>query len=366
MTLYILLSLWVFVLMIIGLRPDAESVIFFDPEHKPSSIAISNMKICSALASITLFILWVLTAFRSSNIGNDTATYISYFNIFSTSGVTSSRTFELGYQLLNVLIGKFTSDPHVFLIIMASIMYLGITIYIKKYAKNILVSLCLFFCCFFSIYTSIFRQGIAMIIVLFAYQRIKENKRWIGLVLILLAVSFHSTAIIALLLLVRSKWIVDKRIVIIATVVGFAISQTNILSTVITIVLPRYAHYFTSRYAASGWMAVTYDLIRSSIFFWLINRVCKTDNKEDHLRLVNFALLIIFSTFGFSMNLFTRAGEYFLLIGVTELPNVLYEKQLKYKRMWLFGICLVSIVWFIVVLFLRPDWNHLYPYEFWR
>ena len=40
--------------------------------------------------------------------------------------------------------------------------------------------------------------------------------------------------------------------------------------------------------------------------------------------------------------------------------------KIKHFRLWLFGICIVYLAFFIATLIYRPGWNHLYPYEFWH
>lgn len=365
MALYIGLSVWILILLMLSVRKGGQAVALAWPYPPQNSIQKHNQTVCKGLFFITFVILWFLTAFRSINIGNDTRVYLYYFKIFE-NGIDQTRTFEIGYQWLNVVINQFTHDPHAFLIIMASLMYLGIVIYIVKYSRNILFSLVLFFSCFFSIYMTMFRQGIAMIIVLFAYQFIKDKKIAKGTLLIGVAALFHSTAVVAFLLLLRNRLPLKKRYIMALVIVSVFVSQTGVLGSLINAILPRYSHYFLSAYAASGWLAVTYELIRALFFYMLICKVAETaDNEGNRLLLTNFALMLIFCAFGFSMNLFTRAGEYFLLIGVVELPNALHLRELSNRRLWMFGIGFVLIIMFLIVLIYRPDWNHLYPYEFW-
>ena len=98
MVLYVSLTIWMFVIMLIGRRSDSKIVADMWPERPSEGIARTNLKVCNYLALITMLILWFLTAFRSANIGNDTSTYIYYFKIFSSGGIDRSRTFEIGYQ----------------------------------------------------------------------------------------------------------------------------------------------------------------------------------------------------------------------------------------------------------------------------
>ena len=139
-------------------------------------------------------------------------------------------------------------------------------------------------------------------------------------------------------------------------------SFTNILSSRL---FPSYEHYFSSQYASSGWLAVSFSVLQSVVLYHIVSSAVDFHDSGDRLCLLNFTLLLGFSVFGYSMNLFTRLSSYFWLIGTVELPNILCKRQSPTKKIWLFCICAVSIVMFVVVLILRPNWQYLYPYEFW-
>ncbi len=364
MYLYIIISVWIYILFLIGLRSDAEQIALAWPDKSNDKIANSNAKICNHLAVLTFVVLWFLTAFRSRNIGNDTNTYIYLFERFS-KGIDISSRYEIGYQYLNYFIGKITTNQHYFLIIIASAAYLGTIVYYRKNSKNILLTTGLFFPIFFTVYTSLIRQQIAMVIILYAYDCIKKKKNTLALLLIAIATAFHSTAIGAVLLFLKNRFIVNNKVVYTISIVCIVIGRLGLLSRIIDVVLPSYSHYFVSRYSSTGWLAVSYDFVRNLILFFLISKYSKTDENHDKLRLMNFALLLIFSSFGFTMNLFIRASEYFMLICTVELPNAIYECNVKNKKYWMLTIGTITIVMFLLILIYRPEWNHIYPYEFW-
>ena len=313
---------------------------------------------------VLFFLLWFLTAFRSAEIGNDTQNYLWYFNYFSR-GINHASKIEIGYQILNYLLNQFTHDQHAFLVIMASLMYGGIGLYISKYSRNTAISICLFYCFFFSVYTNIFRQGMAMLIALYGYQFSKNGKKLPAALLFLLATTFHTTAVVCFLLLFDLKILEKKWFVLGLTLFCAAVSLTDVLKVLVNAIVPRYATYFEGQYASSGWLAISFYLLTYLVFYFLVNRSLDYDSKADKIAATSFSLLLILTAFGYAVNLFERAGEYFLLIAVTELPNMLYRGKVKQFRLWLFGICAVYLVFFILILHYRPGWNHLYPYEFW-
>lgn len=365
MLLYTVLTIWFLLLLLMGLRPDSIDAVECWPELLEDKEKRMNQYIVSILAFLSFALMWFLTAFRSSAIGNDTANYLWYFDHF-TKGLDKTSRLEVGYQYLNFFLGKFVHDRHSFLIVMATIMYGGIGLYLYKYSKNPAVSLCLFFSFFFSIYTNILRQGIAMIIALYGYQLLKSGKRIPAALLFLLASTFHTTAFLCFLLFVNLDILKKWRFVLGLTALCAIISLSGVMKTVVNALVPRYTHYFEGQYASSGWLAISFSLFTYVVFYVLISKSLDENNKADNIVATNFTLLLMLTAFGYAVNLFERAGEYFMLIAITELPNILYRGKVKNFRLWLFGIGTVYLLFFILSLIYRPGWNHLYPYEFWH
>ena len=365
MILYVSLTIWLLLLLFLGLRPDSIDAFESWPCLPEDREARMNLYIVSFLSFLTFSLMWFLTAFRSSAIGNDTANYLWYFNHFA-QGPDRTSSLEIGYQYLNYYIGKITRNQHYFLIIIATIMYDGAGVYFFKYSRNSAISALLCYCLFFPAFACILRQGIAMVIALYGYQLLKNGKKLPASLLFLLATAFHTSAIICFLLFLDLKILKKKWFVLGMTALCAIISLTGILRTVVDALFPRYAGYFEGQYASSGWLAISFYLLTYFIFYFLINKSIDDNDKADKYVATNFTLLLILTSFGYAVNLFERAGEYFQLIAVAEIPNMLYRGKVKNFRLWLFGICVVYLAFFIVILIYRPGWNHLYPYEFWH
>ena len=366
MALYIGITAWFFVLLFLGLRPDSVLAAESWPKLPEDKKAKRNEIIVSVLTCLSFLFLWVLTAFRSANIGNDTHNYLALFDKFIGVGVAPEKyKYEIGFRYLNILMYKITQSRHVFLIVVATIMYAGVGAYIFKFSKNRAVSLCFFFSCFFSMFTSILRQGIAMVIILYGYQLLKNGKKLLAALLFLLAASFHTTALVSFLLFFDLKIWEKMWVVFGLTVLCAIVSRFGVFKAVIDLIAPMYSHYFTGQYASSGWLAITFYLLLYSVLYFFVNRSLDENNRQDRTVATNFALLLFFTAFGYAVNLFDRIGSYFLFIAISELPNVLYRGKEKHFRFWLFAICAVMLVMFVLILIYRPGWNYLYPYEFW-
>lgn len=365
MALYYWITIWLFALLLFGLMPDSVCVAEIWPDRSREERAKRFKQIVFIISSASFLVLWFLTAFRSISIGTDTQNYVMYFNYFSR-GVDKSIGVEAGYQYLCYFISKITNNSHTFLIVISTIMYGGVGPYLFKYSKNTAVSLCLFYSFFFSVFASILRQGIAMVIALYGYLLLKDGKKIAAALVFLLATFFHTTAIVCFLLFADFEFFKRQWLVLTLTVICAIISFSGVLKVAINTIVPRYTHYFEGMYASSGRLAITCYLLLYMAFYYLISRSLIADYKPDRVVATNFTLLLVLTAFGYAVNLFERAGEYFMLIAVAEIPNMLYRGKVKHFRLWLLGICAVTLIMFILILIYRPGWSHLYPYEFWH
>lgn len=313
---------------------------------------------------VVIFVLWFLTAFRSKNIGNDTETYLGYFQFFAKHGVDPNGRLEMGYQILNVLVSKISNNPQFFFAFVATFCYVGTGIYIYKYSDNLVFSTVLLFPVAYSFFASGLRQAIAMVICLYAYQAIKKKKLLIAILLILFAFTFHKSALVMLVLLLHK--FIPKKLLIVLTLTGvfIALSLSGIMDNFFADAFESsYGGYYGNDDLTDGWLAITYYCLRNLVFYILVQTSFKRKQKENSLAISLFAMLLITASFGFSLNLFNRATNYFLLISVIELPNSIYRGRIGGKKTLTFLIGFIMVLYFLVVLITRPEWNHLYPYE---
>lgn len=324
-----------------------------------------SKSIYSFLFFLLMLLFWFLTAFRGESIGNDTTTYLGYYKTIADSGVNSSFAIDLGYQYFCLFLSKISLNPYFLLIVCSTVCYFICGFYIYRKSNNILFSLIFLFCIAFSTFTNILRQSIAMVVVLIAYEMIKKKRNIFAICLILLAALFHKSALIALLWF-GHKLIPKKPIFVgcIAFVVS-VLSMSGVLNTILATVLSKYSGYFTSEYAGTGWLGILYSALRAFVFYLFIYVANETmSEKENSLIISNFVLLLVTVCFGFSVNLFSRASEYFLLPSVVEIPNAFNSGKIKKRNFWMFVTGAIMIAYFLVVLVIRPEWNNLYPYEF--
>ena len=313
---------------------------------------------------VVIFVLWFLTAFRSEWMGNDTRTYIWFFQLFDEGGLDFNSRIEIGYQMLNILVSKISHNPYFFLGFVATICYVGAGIYIYKYSDNLVFSTVLLFPIAFSLYTNILRQALAAVICLYVYQAIKNKRFGLSILLILLASSFHISALLMFVLFFHRLIPKKPFVVIPLTAIFIALSLSGIMDNILPTLLGDYGGYYESEELTSGWLSISYYTVRAIVFYGIAFLSYEKKIKENSLVLSLFTMLLVTISFGFSINVFTRATNYFMLISMVELPNAIHRGGLKHKKILMFLLGFIMVLYFLVTLIIRPEWNNLYPYQF--
>ena len=186
--------------------------LFYESWIKPKKISQEEKMRASkwivVLSILPMFLLYVL---RHKTIGADTPGYVTMFETtirsysFKELFNSSLMRTEIGFRVYVKLISLFTANYTVFFLINAVVIFGTLLRFSFKYTGNPFV----FFTLFMALGTYRFietglRQGLAMIICLWALDFIKDKKLVKFAITVLLAYFFHKSAIIfALLYLLR-------------------------------------------------------------------------------------------------------------------------------------------------------------------
>ena len=146
-------------------------------------------------------ILLFMSAFRSINVGNDTDEYIAIFNEVKLNGIGNLLDrYEIGYLLLNQLASTIFKSPQSIIIITSIYIFYGYSKFIYENSNNKWLSIYIFFMLpYFSFSMSGIRQAIAIVILFNAYKYLKLQRKLSFLISVILAATFHNTAIIFIL-----------------------------------------------------------------------------------------------------------------------------------------------------------------------
>lgn len=335
---------------------------------------------------LTFGLFTFLSAFRSSSVGNDTTEYIRIFNDISFTGDISiySRRYELGYLYFNKLLSIVSSNYQLIIIITSIIIMVGFGLFIYRYSNNLWLSVYLFFTLgYFGRSMNTIRLNIAIAIVLFSYDFLREKKIIKFIITVFFASLFHRTAIIFLLAwpIIKLKF---SHKTIGAAIVG-SLSFYTFFPAILQMVLrffPTYQYYLGSSYldGSTRLASVMNFLVGLSIlaFSVYINYHNKNINSElnikhgnsfndnDNENMVLFLLSGVSITLvSFNFSLLDRIGEFFFVFSIVYLPNsVKCIRDVNVRILLSFIIVVLFFAYATTIQIVRPEWNVIYPYSF--
>lgn len=152
-------------------------------------------RVNNALIALAVFLVFAL---RSTSVGADLHNYVARFSA-GQDLATRKMTLEIGYSALNDMVGLLTSDPHIFLAVVAALTIGPIAWAIGQTSECIYLSWILFMTVGpFAFMLSGLRQGIALAVVFASLPFLAQRKILIPLLLVAMAVTFHASALVFL------------------------------------------------------------------------------------------------------------------------------------------------------------------------
>lgn len=364
--------------LFIGILAVAFIISINDFNHRRTQLIIGKHKVFNGrvmMSALFLFVLlFILTAFRDKSVGNDTRTYIKIFNNIVNNGVGGFSTrIEIGYKYYCFILGKISTNPQILLIITALICY-GITgwfIFSNCYYQGAMVAL--FMTIYFKSFCSGMRQEMAFCICIVAYTCLKKGRNYLGGVLIVLAATFHITALVALFYFIipfiskKKEYIIPFLLFLISLFVFAKFSG-------IMEFFDRYGSYYERYYneagqAKIGFWSCLLTLIQSIYAVYSYVLIRRLTGKINHLwndDMFWFGIMILFiSLINFFVNNISRVLWYFELPFFVSLVNYSDEISNKERNKILIPLVTIYILSMIVGMIFRPYYYSLFPYSFW-
>jgi hypothetical protein len=183
----------------------------------------ANKRTCHVLFSFNLFLFWALHAFRWTT-GTDWMPYWDFFVTSKPFHEYFATQFEMGFALFNYLVGLFTKNYTIYLMIYSFIL---VFLY-KKIAINNGSYFCIVLLFFYA--TTIFpvRQILALAFVIYSYKYIIDRNFKLFLIFILIATSIHRTAIIFLPVYFISHYRFNNYILILFYITGVILGMMGV------------------------------------------------------------------------------------------------------------------------------------------
>lgn len=289
----------------------------------------------------------------------------SFLEILQNFGKKKYANFEIGFVLFCKFIGTLCSNHQIMLFASAFVSIVPVGYYIYKNSKNPWLSMMVYTALpfFGPAYFSAIRQGMAIGLVVLSFELIKQKKLLSFVLVILLASTFHSSAIVVLVAYPMYHFRMDRESMMVG---GLAILGAVFLLRIPLFLVLAQIVDDDARMSASG--AVNLFLLLTLLY---IICVAFKKGQDDNMRgSVNlFLLACAAQSFSGISSMAGRIAWYFMPVLVILLPNLIEDMQIQEKVVrkpaaWLLGILAAALGLYV----LRTDTiAQAYPYvPFWK
>ncbi len=323
---------------------------------------------------VVFILLTLVQGLRSWNVGNDTKNYVRFYEIVKTMSIKSillqsNWVIEPGYGMLMKVCSLIGINTRFFILIVAMIINGGLMLFIYKYSENPLMSVIIFMGVeFFTLSFTALRQMIAVIIVLNSYTFIRKEKYIKFIIIILLAATFHKSALIFLPVYFFKNIKISKNNLIIGGCLILLLQVCAI--TIVKFCVEKF--YYTSYLSADGsgitqaFVMLVYLVLGILIYFKFID---KNEYKDNILFFVIYVAFAI-QSLTYQLSMLSRLMWYFYIFIVIFLPNVIsnvkgsiniIDKKISIKR--IVSLCIYFLMILQYLLFSINMYN-IIPYSF--
>lgn len=289
--------------------------------------------------------LIILAGIRGYSVGADTSVYLSAFEYYKALPKTEILTaklvypydFESGYFFLTKLCALLGGSKTAFLFLIAVLIYIPIFIAIYKRSTDPYISVLTYFAFgYFSYSLGIFRQMIALSIVICGIQYIKDRKFFKYLLLIIIAMMFHSTAVLALVIyfLYPLSWKINTIIFISTSAISLVLG--NYIVKIMIIIMPKYSGYTSGSLKQGGSYLMLILFLMIFIVQYLLSRL-KSPTEYDKIMFDAMGMTLLIQSLGYSLNIFGRSISYFSVYLIFLVPNLMERFMGKCRSVIRFG-----------------------------
>lgn len=338
---------------------------------KAKGLKFTNPFFLFYLFASLLFIMGL----RSEYVGADSVQYFLSFRELNQMGLSDAfaTRYAAGYILLVRTIGLFTLSPYVFFFVVS---LLTLTIYfwfLKKYSVNVFFSLIVFFCLYWTDFLVLTRQACASCVVCLGIPFLLADKKKTFSLFVLIAMQFHSSAIITFVLIPVLKLNLTPWKIVGFIGGAFIVAKVALplLWNLISIVnVGSYAQYIDTKFNSAGTSMVVDLIIKvaPSLICFLFGYI---GSKNERIQVQNLFLSmnlfgICFIIIGMESLIFQRLSLYFN-VGTVVCCSYLFasraiKKTTRHFLVW--GLIVFSISIFTVIQIERPNWMRITPYSF--
>lgn len=331
--------------------------------------------------TIFFFILALLLSLRAYTCGADTKVYKYYFDfaqrnslsdIFHSSTTLGENSVEIGYLLLNKIIASLSGGNYqLFLAVTAIVSLIPVWYFYNHESENAALSIILFLqLAPFSTLFSMIRQVIAMGLAIPAFYYVKEKKIVKFALIVLLAMSFHtSAAIIALLYPVYwAKFNRRSLYIVLPIIAAIFIFNRQIFPYLSIFLTDKYSTVYGNT-TTTGAFGMLLLFLVIAIFVFIISDENNMSQDEKGMRNI-LLLVVVLQCFAPIHNIAMRLTNYYqyfipvLLTKIITHPRENMKQVASIAKYVLGGFCLL---YFFYIAYNGADILNVFPYvPFWQ
>lgn len=315
--------------------------------------------------AVVLLMLVLFAGFRNVSVGTDTGAYVADFNLITSSDFIW-RTTEIGYNSLAFICSSISSNYTLLLTSVALISIVCYSIGLIRLTKRYETAFFLFFTMGF--FTFIFngaRQSIALSIFVLALSSLLNRRLVSYLFLVVLAASFHHTALFAIPLYFLAIPRVGFRqlLYIFIAITTLVLTLRSAGQFIELFFSDKYTSY-TVKGESGGSLMVSYLLVQGFILYLLRHKIY--DPKRKYLRLLNIYLIGLVPASatvlaGVNPSGLLRISMYASSTSMVLWPMVFYgikDDSIRFLSSVLFLIFFITFFYFTTISF-----SQLVPYS---
>lgn len=324
----------------------------------------------TASLDVFMFLFFLLLALRGLECGIDTKQYSSLFNRYTASTLRDlfhEGSHEIGYKLLNKIIGVTTGNYQVLLAVTAAMCVCPLWYLYKRESENQLLTLALFLTVVpFVMYFSGIRQAIAISLGVPAWYATK-NKRIIAFFsVVLFAMLFHTSALVLFVLypLYRAKITKKWLWIVIPCMIAVYAFREQIFTFMYVFLWKEYGGI-----TETGAVNVLILLIMFAIYSYMIPD--ERYLEDDVIAMRNILLLsVMLQFFAMLHPLSMRMNYYFLLFIPVLIPKIANRTSAKYSEVAKLSTVVLTVYflyYFLSNVVRDNDDLNVFPYiPFWK
>ena len=318
---YLLILFFIFILAFLDVSDDA---VF--PKYK------------NTLLIFCFMLMFIIAGFRYQ-VGYDFNSYERIYNNITLSNFRGNNL-EIGFSLFVCLLKKIgLGFPVMIMLIAMASIFIKYKV-IREYSVYPFISLLVYFSANFIIQDfGQIRQGLAIAFTLYSIKYIKDKKLFKYLIVMMMAIMFHYSAVLFLPMYWLARINVNKKVIATALIVSgvfFVCSKSGVIDYVVLKVInqPYISYKYVAYMSSAGGIGIfklTFlsRLVIFTLFYVLRGKIKENCECYNILSMAYLISIFMYVAFNFNGALATRGALYFKIVEILIIPQIIYAVKDK-------------------------------------